>query len=301
MNPETHQTNFSGETKKILENRIWISITEGDHKISGLEYADPKTIRTMIHEAIEQITTLEKATVPAPGERLERLHSDTDVVMVLSGPGKYSQTIEPGIEKPVDTQYHSILWTRKLDRARIRAGVVAMIGVVAKRAGKEMSDVTSEDIMQFGPYLHYAATMWENSHFDKVLSHFAELGLHIPKEKLITYSHVQNNIGEEREIKNTYDQFSGLQIPEDTRRLLVVAHAPHLLRGMYILNHYPKVIHEAKVQLYPLRSPESSLATKVSFNGEMTSMAEYVHMEIRGIIANYANRKGSREPYPFEI
>lgn len=286
MNLELNRATLTPEVESALEQRIWLSVSTGERQIPGIQTDNEKVIRGIISRAVSQMIALEKA-VTNPGKRLERLHTDIDVVMMLSGAGTYSGTINTRTEKPVDTQYHHIEWMGKLDRARIRAGILAMLGVVANRAQKDINQVTNEDVAEFGPCLHYAATVWENQHFEKVIAHFEQLGLHIPPDKLITYSFVQDERGE-REMKNTYDQFVGLQIPEDTRRLLIVAHIPHLLRGMHVLKQHSDNMHQAQVQLYPLKSPAAGLA-------------DYIVMETRGIVANYLSGKGSAESYPFEV
>lgn len=300
MNPEIKQTDFSAETKRTLTKRIWTSATQGERKIADIEKSDSQVIQTIIAQAIELIIELENKALATSGERFQRLHTDTDVVMILSGPGKYSSAIDAGIEKPVDTQYHDYLWTRKMDRARIRAGVLTWLGVVAKRAEKNLRDVSHEDIMQFAPVLHYAATSWEVRHFEKVVTHFAGLGLVIPSEKILTYSEVPDHGGGTRPIKNTFDQISGLCIPAETRRILIVGHGPHLIRSMYILNHFSEVVHQATVQLYPLKSPTAALATNTDPNGEIISIAKYIEMEVRGIVANFSQERGSQQPFSFE-
>ena len=81
-------------------------------------------------------------------------------------------------------RYRNFPWARKMDRARVRAGVTLVREVTAKRLEKPAAEVTEEDIANHGPWLHYASTSWENNHIRHAL---AQPALGMPSSKIFIF------------------------------------------------------------------------------------------------------------------
>src|SRR3989338_5726356 len=161
-----------GETERTqLRERILEAAKVDTPQLKNI---DPKDVDTILDHDLDMLQEFERAALPHP-----QIYSDTDVVFVVSGPGEYSLDFPPYEKKP--DRYQHLHWSRKMDRARVRAGVILVKEITAQRLGKSAKDVTSEEILQHGPWLHYSATHWENEHVKGVL---AQEVLKFPPEKI---------------------------------------------------------------------------------------------------------------------
>ena len=198
--------------------------------------------------------------------------------------------LEPGKTDLDDVNYHKWAWSRKMDRARIRAAYTLAGMITAKRISektgtkKDTKDLTSDDFEQYGPYLMYASVDWQQNHINHVRKLAKEAGVFkIPDSKLITYTEFTNRNGEQKPIINTEDQMEGLRFPlidgKSPGRIVMVSHPAHFLRMMHILGKYPESIPEQSIlQLFPIPTPTDAVE-------------EYAKAEIMGIMATIF-RKG---------
>src|SRR3989344_357186 len=241
----------------------------------------PTEIDAIVDTLLDLLQKFEHAARPHPA-----IHADTDVVMIVSGPGEYSQTIEPKEEK-LD-RYRNFPWARKMDRARVRAGVTLVREVTAKRLEKPEAEVTEEDIANHGPWLHYASTSWENNHIRHAL---AQPALGMPSSKIFMYTFLDDH-GKERQFINTATQMEGLEFPEGSRprRVLVVSHPPHLVRTAYLMERSKERIPKGTVvQFFPIPTPKEAVEP-------------YGLMELRGVFAAiYKLGTAAKTPFNFSL
>lgn len=247
-----------------------------------LKDIDPLEVNGILDRGLTMLQEFEGAALPHP-----KIYPDTDVVFVVPGPGEYSSNFPPYEEK--SDRYRQLPWARKMDRARVRAGIVLVRGITAQRLGKSAKDVTSEDILQYGPWLHYSATHWENEHIKGVLSQEV---LKFPPGKIMMYEDIVGQDGKTRPIVNTADQLEGLRFPEGLmpRRVAVVSHAPHLVRIMHMMEKYKESIPTGTiVQPFPLPTP-------------VKGVPEYAKMELKGTLAAiYKLHTASPVPYRYQL
>lgn len=252
-------------------------------------------VKTLINNGLGMIQAFEETTRrPHPA-----IHTDTDVVYIHSGPGPYSyKMLEPGKTDLDDEAYHRWPWSRKMDRARIKAAYVLASMITAKRIVAQTGliidtkDLTPKDFEQYGPYFMYTSTSWQNAEVQEARKQLkgAEFSK-IPDNKLIMYEEFINRQGKREPIVHTEDQIEGLQFPRrpdnnPPRRVAIVAHPAHLMRVMHILGKYPDSIPNGTVlQPFPIPTP-------------VAAVTEYAKAELIGTIVTIFNRhRASLTPY----
>lgn len=247
-----------------------------------LKDIDPQEVDAILDRDLAMLQEFEGAALPHP-----QIHPDTDVVFIVPGPGEYSLNFPPYEEKP--DRYRHLPWARGMDRARVRAGVVLVSEITARRLGKKAREVTPGDILKHGPWLHYATTHWENEHIKGVL--FQSL-VKVPPEKVVMYEEIVGRDGKTRPIVNTADQLEGLRFPEGVipRRIAVVTHAPHMVRIMHMMEKYKESIPGGTiVQPFPLPTP-------------VRGVHEYAKMELQGTLAAiYKLHTASPTPFSYQL
>jgi hypothetical protein len=227
-------------------------------------HAQFPAVDEFVTNAIKIIQNLESATHQTHPE----IHDDTDVIYIDSGPGPYSyKALEPGKTELEDTSYHKWSWSRKMDRARIRAAYTLAAIITANRleqaTGKKkaLRDLAPEDFEKYSPYLEYTTVDWQAKHIRRALSNARDTKLfNIPDNKLVMYEEFINEQDETQPITHTEDQIEGLHFPQfnkkPPRRGVIVSHPAHLMRILHILGRYPKVIpEETTLQLFPIPTP----------------------------------------------
>lgn len=266
----------------------------GDEAWKEAALANEKALREFIEGSIAIIQELEKKTY----QKHPDIHLDTDVIYIDSGPGPYSyKMLEPGKTDLDDINYHKWPWSRKMDRARIRAAYKITEIVTAKRISektgikKDTKDLTADDFEQYGPYLMYASVDWQQNHINHVHKLAKEAGIFkIPDSKLITYTEFIKRNGEQKPIVNTEDQMEGLRFPliagNSPRRIVMISHPAHFLRMMHILGKYPDSIpDQSTLQLFPIPTP-------------IDAVEEYTKAEIMGTLATvFRKGRASLTPY----
>lgn len=293
----------SRETSRILtrEQAVILSMKVlndiKDEPWKDAAYVNFIAVDKFITEGIRTIRGLEITTY----QRHPEVHTDTDIVYIDSGPGPYSYNmLESGKTEVEDTQYHKWPWSRKMDRARIKAAYALTAMVTAKRieeatgVSKPAGKLTPEDFQKYGPFLMYASAPWQNSHVRHVLELERKAGIFlIPDDKLIMYGKFTNRRGDEKPIVSTADQIEGLHFPpfeekSPPRRIVIVSHPAHLLRIVHLLGKYPDSIPNGTVlQLFPIPTPKS--AGNEYSEAELLGTLAYVFKKNRATLAPYHN------------
>lgn len=283
---------FSEQQAEKLKQEVLETALKDRPEIVGIHLEET---RTLVSSGLEMIQAFEEATNKAHPV----IYTDTDVVYIDSGPGPYSyKMLEEGKTDLDDVAYHKYPWSRKMDRARIRAAYV-LAGMIAAKRIEEQTDVkksphdlTKKDYEDYVPYLMYTATDWQNAHIRRVLKLQKASGrFKIPDNKLIMYEEFINRQGERKPIIHTEDQIEGLQFPlgpdgNPPRRVAIVSHPAHLMRIMHILGKYPNSIPEGTIlQAFPVPTP-------------IAAVREYSRDELIGtIVAVFGKDRASLTPY----
>lgn len=283
---------FSEQQAENLKQEVLETALIERPEIAGLHLEE---IKILINNGLGMIQVFEEATY----KRHPTVYTDTDVVYIHSGPGPYSYSmLEPGKTDLDDISYHKYPWSRKMDRARIRAAYALVSMITARRiedqtgVKRSPQDLTTQDYEDFGPYLMYTSTTWQNAHIRHVLKLQKASGrFKIPDNKLLMYNEFINRQGERKLIVHTEDQIEGLQFPlrpdgNPPRRVAIVSHPAHLMRIMHILGKYPDSIPSGTIlQPFPIPTP-------------IAAVTEYARNELLGtIVTVFSRNRASLTPY----
>ncbi len=140
------------------------------------------------------------------------------------------------------------------------------------------------NIEQFGPYLIYGSTSEQNEDLEIALE---GQNVIIPKSKV----HI---IADRPVNTNTLDQVQTISLPPQLRVqngdiLAVVAHAPHLVRSLHMLNRYKTLPKGMIVKPYPMPAP--------SVGG-----VDFAIREVSGLLYyTFITEDASEEIYPYQI
>lgn len=274
------ELSLTEQNKGILAERIIETAKSGPPHIDSKD--NPDDVKKTVSEIVDLMLDLQKTAEETPHQKI---HQDIDVVWEITGPGSFSSTFP---DKP--DRYQHLEWTRRMDRKRLRTSFTIVRAVTALRAKKSLSEITNEDIRQYGPFLVYTSTPSEGNLLREVYKKHTEDYKLTPAEKLIICDKVKNPDGSLRDSYDTVDGVKSFEVPKETaRRIVLVSHAQHLARVLYILGNYRDKIPEGTVlQVYPITAPRK---------GEF----EYAVMEARGILAGiYKTKKAANKPYPYQ-
>lgn len=119
---------------------------------------DSKVLKTKAIQIVERLKE-----VALNHERT--FSSSMQAVLVFSGPGTYYDRLKPNQDE----------WKRWMDRDRIRAGVAIVRDITAQvksevlRRRVPVTELTKEDVLNFGPFLVYNGIPIENEVFSRAL------------------------------------------------------------------------------------------------------------------------------------
>lgn len=283
---------FSEQQAENLKQEVLETALAERPEIVG---AHLEEVKTFINNGLGMVQQFEKATY----QKHPKIHTDTDVIYIDSGPGPYSyKTLEPGKTDLDDVNYHKWKWSRKMDRARLRAAYTLASMITTKRIVAQTGliittkDLTPEDFKQYGPYFMYTSTPWQNAEIQEARKQLkgAEFSK-IPDSKLHMYSEFATESGEIKEIVHTEDQIQGFQFPANPdgsppRRIAIVSHPAHLMRIFHILGKYPSSIPEGTIiQPFPIPTPTDAVT-------------EYAKAELLGTLGTvFSKDRASLIPY----
>ena len=262
-----------------------------------LIYAHLFEVETFISNSVDLIQRLEQATY----QKHPKVHTDTDVIYIDSGPGPYSYgMLKEGKSDLDDKNYHRWNWSRKMDRARIRTAYTLASLVTARRIEEETGSIKSpqtlseDDFAKYGPYLMYTSVSWQASHIKHALQLARQNGsFRIPDEKLVMYEKFRNSKGEIMPITHTEDQMEGLDLPNNPdgskpRRAVMVSHSAHFVRIVSVLGKYPGVIpNETTLQLFPIPTPKEAVIPYAT--AELLGTIPTILVKQRASFAPYVN------------
>lgn len=286
---------LTNEQVNAFSNSLFAEIANESWKEQA--YANEPAVKSFLTNGIQMIQEFEEAT----HQKHPKIHTDTDVIYIDSGPGPYSYNmLEPGKKDLDDVNYHKWKWSRKMDRARIRAAYTLASMITAKRIKeqtgtiKSTKDLTPEDFERFGPYLMYTSVDWQASHIKHALSLAREAEtFKIPDSKLVMYEEFTSREGKVKPIVHTQDQIEGLSFPANPdgsppRRIAIVSHPAHLMRIMHILGKYPDSIpNGTTLQAFPIPTPKA--AVKEYTEGELMGTLATVFKTGRASLTPYTN------------
>lgn len=244
-----------------------------------------KLVRNATSEmaAFEEIALTKPLRVPETPEEAKRIKAIWDI----SFAGTYLKEFQ-------DDQWKNNPWAGWTDRRRLNYSAALMRRLTEKIAGKsykiplgkkltlEQAEELRFDIETYGPYLIYGATAEQNEDVETVLT---KQGVIIPRSKV----HIIKD-----KIVNTVDQMKTLSFPQELQiqngdTLVLVAHAPHMVRVLHMLNQYKPLPPGMIVQPHPLSSPPSA-------------GTDYAMQEISGLLYyTFISGDSTEEPYPYKI
>ncbi len=213
-----------GQTSNLIQ-----IINFGKEQNPQLKDFDSDQIEVVARQAVAEMRRLEEFAkrltnpkdFPLSKEDLARMKA----IWIFSAPGKASY---------IDT-YIKLKHAGKLDWERLK--MAELICNQYQALGLEL------------PYVVYNGRLDENARLRK---HLEKGRLHIPPEKL--------HIIDDERIKKTVDQMKIVNLPEAVSlepedRIGLLSHAPHLVRVLYLLNHFQPFSSKVEVQALPAASP----------------------------------------------
>ena len=242
--------------------------------------------KTALEMAVfEEMARAQGLHVPETAEEARKIKAIWDI----SFAGTYLKEFQ-------DDRYKDKPWATWTDRRRLNYSATLMRRLTEKITGRSYNtspgkkftpqqlEELRSDIERFGPFLIYGSTSEQNEDLETALS---EQGVVIPKNKV----HI---IAEKVVDTNTVDQMKTFSLPKDLQVedgdiLAVVAHAPHLVRVLHMLNRYKPLPDGMGVHPYPMAAPPAG--------GDNFAM-----QEISGILYyTFITGDSSEEIYPYKV
>lgn len=235
--------------------------------------------------AFEELAQVAPLRVPKTPEEVKKIKAVYD----LSFAGTYLKEFQ-------DDRYKDKSWAAWTDRRRLNYSATLIRRLTEKITGNSFRVPLAEslspqqinqlrsDIEQFGPYLIYGSTLEQNEDLEIALG---EQGVIIPKSKVFIISDRVVNT-------NTVDQMQTFRLPPGLQVqkgdiLAVVAHAPHMVRMLHILNQYRPFPEGMIVKPYPMPAPP--------FGG-----IDFATQEISGVLYyTFITKDSSEEIHPYKI
>ena len=233
----------------------------------------------------EEMARTQALRVPQTPEEARKIKAIWDI----SFAGTYLKEFQ-------DDRYKDKPWAAWTDRRRLNHSGALMRLVTERITGhsyrvplgkklsiEEAAELRSE-IEKFGPYLIYGSTTEQNEDLEAALM---EEGVVIPRSKV----HI---IAEKVVDTNTVDQMKTFSLPknlevENGDVLAIVAHAPHLVRVLHMLNRYRPLPEGMIIQPQPMPAP-------------IPGGDEFAISEISGILYyTFITGDSSEETYPYLI
>lgn len=258
----------------------------GKYEISQLRQADPDEVDALVTNLLKMVTDFEELALR---HRTTQLRIDTDVVWDIAAAGIFAKGM-PELPEDKD-RYKDLPWSRGFERGRIRTSAVIARTIASLRSGKTAVSLTREDYLEYAPYLIYAGTPEQQENVRTVLTTFSNQ-YRLPLEARVhVVRGVKNQDGSFRDVINSVDEVQAFELPEGIipRRMIIVSHAPHLVRLLHIMGKFHEDIpSKTIIQPYPIASPEK---------GKL----DYTIMEVRGTLAAiYGTQTASSHPYPYQ-
>lgn len=235
--------------------------------------------------AFEELSRIEPLRVPQTADGAKRIKAIWDISFV----GTYLKEFQ-------DDRWKDKPWAGWTDRRRLNYSAALMRRLTERITGKSyktplgnrltpnQADELRSNIERYGPYLIYGSTLEQNEDVETAL---AQHGVVIPRSKV--------HIIDERPINtNTVDQMQTFSLPANLQiqkgdTLAIVAHAPHMVRALHMMNRFNPFPEGLIIQPHPLPSPPSA-------------GTDFAVQEISGLLYyTFISGDSSEEPYPYQI
>lgn len=235
----------------------------------------------------EELARTHPLRIPQSVEDARRIKAIWD----LSGVGTYLKEFQ-------DDRWKDKPWAGWTDRRRLNYSAALMRRLTEKITGKlykvplgnrltpDQAEELRSDIESFGPYLIYGSTLDQNADVETAL---AEQGVVIPRSRVHIIDFPEKPVG-----VNTIDQMRTFSLPLNLQIqkgdiLAIVAHAPHMIRILHMMNRFQPLPEDLIVQPHPLPSPPSA-------------GTDFAVQEISGLLYyTFISGDSSEEPYPYQI
>lgn len=232
---------------------------------SGFSFEDKGNMsHAVVQNAIRQHPVLEEASYPEMQDlalecidEIERLHNvpditkdppeDIDVIWVVGAPGLL---LEHGSKPGWSANFP---WMDNLEWENFGSAFALAIAVTARRIGKDVHEVTREDVKKSGPWIIYNDPAYEPVNIILQESN----GIPIPLEKTLIYGEFIDKKGNAREIKNTADQVDSIRMPEgvNPRKIAICVLGAQMVRLGRLLAKTNNLPEGAEVLVAPTPSP----------------------------------------------
>lgn len=283
--PTNKELNISLAEQPFIDEAIKYALGRNP-ALSGI---NKERVARLVGNAASEIAKFEELArtnplrIPEMPEEAKRIK----VIWDISFAGTYLKEFQ-------DDRWKAIPWAGWTDRRRLNYSAALMRRLTEKITGKsykvplgrklttEQVEELRSDIEKSGPYLIYGATTEQNEDVEMVLT---EQGVVIPRCKV--------HIIKEK-IVNTVDQMETFSLPtgfqiQNGDILALVAHAPHMVRVLHMLNRYKPIPSGMIVQPHPLPSPPSA-------------GINYAMQEISGLLYyTFISGDSTEESYPYQI
>lgn len=204
----------------------------------------------------EEMALTRRLYIPETAEGAKRMIAIWD----LSGVGTYLKEFQ-------DDRWKGTSWAGWTDRKRLEYSTGLMRRFTEKVTGNRLKTSLGEKLIpeqiqqlrsnigEYGPYLIYGSTQEQN---DDVREALLRPGVIIPRDKVHIIDFPGKPVG-----VNTIDQMKTFSFPPNLEInegdvLALVAHAPHLVRALHMMNRFRPLPVGVILQLYPLSSPCSA-------------------------------------------
>lgn len=190
-------------------------------------------------------------------DEIERLHNvpdiiknpplDIDVIWVVGAPGLL---LEHGSKPGWSSNFP---WMDDLEWKNFGSAFALAIAVTAKRLGKNVDQITRQDVLESGPWLIYNDPAYEPVSI--ILQE--SIGIPIPLEKTLLYGEFTDKEGNVRPIRNTMDQVDCIRMPEgvNPRKVAICVLAAQMVRLGRLLAKTNNLPEGVEVLVVPTPSP----------------------------------------------
>lgn len=287
---ETREVLYEALAKKIF---IDMAVEYAVDRNPALADFDKRRVFKLAQNAALEIARFEELTrtrplsIPQSVEEARRIKAIWD----LSGVGTYLKEFQ-------DDRWNDKPWAGWMDRRRLNYSAALMRRLTERITGKSyrtplgnrltpnQAEELRSDIESFGPYLIYGSTLEQNEDVETAL---AQHGVVIPRSRVHIIDFPEKPVG-----VNSIDQMRTFSLPANLQIqqgdiLAIVAHAPHMVRVLHMLNRYKPLPEGLIVQPHPLSSPPAA-------------GTDYAMQEISGLLYyTFISDDSSEKPYPYQI
>lgn len=223
-------------------------------------------------------------------DEVERLHNapdimknppeDIDVIWVVGAPGLL---LEHGSKPGWSSNFP---WMDNLEWENFGSAFALAIAVTARRLGKNVDEVTRQDVLEAGPWIIY-----NDPAYQPVVTILEESnGIPIPLKKTLIYGEFTDDEGKVQPIRNTKDQVDCIRMPEGVkpRRIAICILGAQMVRLGRLLAKTNKLPAGAEILVVPTPSP-------------VGHEREHAIMECQGAVVNvFKNGNAEKEPISYK-